>query len=732
MKQSNTLHPCNTKMTDINKETQIKPSIKNADHMEKGEGEEQAWVVFCKTCGIRVDFCKKWSMEFETYGRIISSHSVRNEESTESEKYGLGKLKTFVMNLLRSLRLGEGEKTITTKTTYIVETYEENGANAEEDDDISYVVDHPKNGDWKTMYRKKPNQNSNNDGLISLFVSNIPNGVSKQELKAIFEKFGRVVDVYQAMKKDRNGSNFAFIRFTGAGDGRALEKSIGRVHIGHYILVVNIAKFQRKPPLAGEKNNQPQPPPPPPFTSSRSLNGVPPPLSSSRSRRGVKSFAQVVAGSDNPPSNSVARCKEIALSPSDEIRVVLNDTVLIGEVTNMMTIRHLPELFEDCGISFEKVHYYGGLQVIISFANTNDAERFLSNKESWSRWFYWIKVGREIMYTPPPPQRIANIRIVGLPLEFRSISNIKEIVDHFGLVLEIEEDIWGRLDLSYCGATILTKSMIKINEEIIISFGPDKFSIGITEDEIRWNPFDVVNDFPNESGSDESGSDDDDDGVSDTWTNNHDHMYEEGEIPPDEDGRDDGAEKSVDAHESPVATPVVERSILNDDEVGGKFQSRLVGVEESGRRIDQNNNNNFVFNVVNDYCGPIPAVNGEARDLHCRFNGLLSNRSFGPFPLSQTNKRFRVESVCPPSHEASINLNRDITLSNNSMGNVATVDCVPDFDQLEVSNVDVANEQQMTAEIGNMLGIDVAADNEVLTDVMGEGANNGLQRISYL
>ncbi|KAI3750691.1 hypothetical protein L2E82_21437 [Cichorium intybus] len=238
----------------------------------------------------------------------------------------------------------------------------------------------------------------------------------------------------------------------------------------------------------------------------------------------------------------------LSLSLPHEVGEASNPLPSINwEVTNMMTIRHLPELFEDCRISFEKVHYNGGLQ--------------------------------------------------------------------------IEEDICGRLDLSDCGATILTKSMIKINEEIIISFGSDKFSICIKEDEIRWNPFDTVNDFPkhnhvsdDEHCPDESGSDDDDDGVSDTWTNNHDHMYEEGEIPPDEDGRDDGAEKSMDVHESLVATPVVERSILNGDEVDGQFQSRFVGIEEIGRRDDQNNNNNFVFNAVNDNCGPIPAVNGEACD----------------------------------------------------------------------------------------------------------------------
>ncbi|KAI3781791.1 hypothetical protein L2E82_11815 [Cichorium intybus] len=281
----------------------------------------------------------------------------------------------------------------------------------------------PAGDEWKTVYRRNTNRNNIKDDRTTIFVGNIPDGVSKQDLRVLFERYGRIVDIYQATKKDRNGSNFAFIRFAGVKDGMLLEKSIGRVSIGHSILVVNIARFQRKPMVTGAQPNQPHPPfPPPPFTSSRSLKGAPshPPLSSSRSLRGVKSFAQVVAGSHITETVREKKLKEIALSPSDEFRNFLNDTVLVGEVTNMMIINSLPDLFNDCGISFDKVFYYGGLHVIISFDNAKDAGNFLSDKESWSRWFYWVKAGREITNTPS--QRIANIKIVGLPLEFRSIS----------------------------------------------------------------------------------------------------------------------------------------------------------------------------------------------------------------------------------------------------------------------------------------------------------------------
>ncbi|KAI3767906.1 hypothetical protein L2E82_18335 [Cichorium intybus] len=433
--------------------------------------------------------------------------------------------------------------------------------------------------------------------------------------------------------------------------------------------------------------------------------------------------------------------KEIALSPSDELRDILNDTVLIGEVTNMMTINSLPELLKDCGVPFDKVYYYGGLYVIICFVTVKDADNFLSDKESWSRWFYWLKAGRKITHTPS--QRIANIKITGLPLEFRSISNIKEIADHLGLVLGIDEDIWCRSDLSFCKATILTKYMIKINEEMVISAGVNKFKIGVIEDEILWNPFENFSD-QSLSNKDPFGkhwdedwkTDEEDDGIFDTSMNNHDNMYEEGEIPPDDDGGDGDVSPANLGSPEPAGPPVAEESGINALDADCQSQGDTERVEESRMENVQNKKNTFIFNAGNNMESPITGTTKVRHDSNLQFNGLLNNGSFGPFPMwsnsggkrvlpnsltrrpnlvsnewiishspdIQINKRSRAELENPHSPEVSIDLNKDMSAANG-----------------------VLNEQQLTVEIGNMLGINVDADNEILLDVMGEGVHNGLQ-----
>ncbi|KAL4580495.1 hypothetical protein LXL04_016690 [Taraxacum kok-saghyz] len=128
----------------------------------------------------------------------------------------------------------------------------------------------------KSRRRGKQGENSNNGGQVtSFYVSNLPDGITKQRIKYIFTQFGRVVDIYIGGKRDHTGSIFVFVRFINVADPKALEHEMFKVRCEHLILKVNIARYQKQantsnqtaipklnnptPPL-----NNPTPPPPPP------------------------------------------------------------------------------------------------------------------------------------------------------------------------------------------------------------------------------------------------------------------------------------------------------------------------------------------------------------------------------------------------------------------------------------------------------------------------------------
>ncbi|KAI3513160.1 hypothetical protein L1887_20487 [Cichorium endivia] len=82
--------------------------------------------------------------------------------------------------------------------------------------------------------------------VTTMFVSNLPDWAKKDVVKKIFQKFGVVVDVYMAVKKDSSKKNFAFVRFKKVSNEEQLERSLQGLRYSNFSLIVNIARFERK------------------------------------------------------------------------------------------------------------------------------------------------------------------------------------------------------------------------------------------------------------------------------------------------------------------------------------------------------------------------------------------------------------------------------------------------------------------------------------------------------
>ncbi|KAI3500642.1 hypothetical protein L1887_36466 [Cichorium endivia] len=77
-----------------------------------------------------------------------------------------------------------------------------------------------------------------------MFATNIPPDVRKGDLWRLFGRFGEVVDVYIASKKDVNKKIFAFIRFKNVRSDHMLEANLQGINIGGQALAVNIANME--------------------------------------------------------------------------------------------------------------------------------------------------------------------------------------------------------------------------------------------------------------------------------------------------------------------------------------------------------------------------------------------------------------------------------------------------------------------------------------------------------
>ncbi|KAI3788027.1 hypothetical protein L2E82_00627 [Cichorium intybus] len=120
--------------------------------------------------------------------------------------------------------------------------------------------------------------------------------------------------------------------------------------------------------------------------------------------------------------------------------------ILVGEIIDIDKLRSLPLLIDDEGIPDVKAYYYGGLYVMLHFGMSTNAKGFLENELCWKKLFKWLKPGAHAMDLKF--QRLAWLRMVGLPLHFCDSGNIKKIVTRFGDLVDMEDRMWDSANLS--------------------------------------------------------------------------------------------------------------------------------------------------------------------------------------------------------------------------------------------------------------------------------------------
>lgn len=151
---------------------------------------------------------------------------------------------------------------------------------------------------WSRVQRRKTSANKANGVVTNLFVTDIPNGVTKTEFKKIFYPFGRLSDVNFEGKRDRNGKNFGFIRFVGVSDVRELERKLNGTKCRNNSLEVNVERRKRNPPAKQFQANKQVP-----FSSKVNVNGGGNPIRNvGGSFKDGRSFADVTGKHCDPPT----------------------------------------------------------------------------------------------------------------------------------------------------------------------------------------------------------------------------------------------------------------------------------------------------------------------------------------------------------------------------------------------------------------------------------------------
>ncbi|KAM0023457.1 hypothetical protein Hdeb2414_s0023g00639691 [Helianthus debilis subsp. tardiflorus] len=137
------------------------------------------------------------------------------------------------------------------------------------------------------------------------------------------------------------------------------------------------------------------------------------------------------------------------------------------------------------GTKFERLQYLGGLTILISFKDEELAKDFLDAKRIWGPWFskldFWS--GQSL-----PLERVAWLKILGVPLHILDQGVVGQIGEMFGKVLYVPKMLEEEQDLSMCRVGILVGEYFRVKEVVSLKWKNRCYRVLVEEEEEVWVP----------------------------------------------------------------------------------------------------------------------------------------------------------------------------------------------------------------------------------------------------
>jgi len=198
----------------------------------------------------------------------------------------------------------------------------------------------------------------------------------------IFQRWGKVQDIFISRRLNQRGQRFGFVRYRGISNPQALEKQLDNIRIGNMKIHVNKPKYRRYVDASRKEGGQRS-------ENDGFKNNISPTYKKVWKRKNTQTYAQIVKGEAmNYNNTSILAAMEIQVK--EEEKEWLHHSY-IGRVKNMSNIELIRESFILNGLDFIRLRYMGDdTMLLIAEGNTNIAKAIEENKEWLSTIFETI------------------------------------------------------------------------------------------------------------------------------------------------------------------------------------------------------------------------------------------------------------------------------------------------------------------------------------------------------
>ncbi|KAJ0605208.1 putative RNA recognition motif domain, nucleotide-binding alpha-beta plait domain superfamily [Helianthus annuus] len=305
--------------------------------------------------------------------------------------------------------------------------------------------------------------------ITKIFVTNLPEKCSGSDLSEKVRMFGQIFDLYIARKRDRGGNRFGFVSLLDVKDKEELlKKNLRSIRMGDGKLWFNIARFVLED---GEINTGRDIPAPTKTGNSNVKHGVEP--SGSRIETGDRSFKDMLVGKSITIDNHVS-----AFS-------TMHGRAIVVRMCNLEALKNIYVILNDICPGLGKVQYLGGLNMLISFEDSETAASVLEAAKLVNDRFSMISLweGQSLGF-----ERLAWLKVQGIPLHLLTSDVINVVGGMFGKVVHKANRSEEDADLSFEYVGVLVGDGKKVSEEIILNWNNRKFRVWIMEELGDWVP----------------------------------------------------------------------------------------------------------------------------------------------------------------------------------------------------------------------------------------------------
>ncbi|KAJ0454272.1 hypothetical protein HanIR_Chr15g0738211 [Helianthus annuus] len=158
---------------------------------------------------------------------------------------------------------------------------------------------------------------------------------------------------------------------------------------------------------------------------------------------------------------------------------------LVAKAVNLETLVDLNRLLRIAKVKYSSIQYLGGLSTLITFADENAANYFLKSGDVWGPWFSKLDAweGQSL-----PFERVAWIRLLGVPLHLLESDVVKMIGERFGKVLYVPNSSGEEKDLSMVRVGVLLGEVDRIKEFVVVLWKDRSFRVLAEEELDVWVP----------------------------------------------------------------------------------------------------------------------------------------------------------------------------------------------------------------------------------------------------